>query len=118
MNQQQLEVIYQTIRDIPPGRVASYGLVAKAAALPGRARLVGYALRQTPDHIKLPWHRVLRADGEIAFPKGSPAYEEQIQCLASEGVLVVKGRVNLARFGWDASLDRLLWGPSGPTSLY
>jgi methylated-DNA-protein-cysteine methyltransferase-like protein len=111
MNQQQLEVIYQAIKDIPPGRVASYSLVAKVAGLPGRARLVGYVLRHTPDHIKLPWHRVLRADGQIAFPKGSPAFEEQIQRLATEGVLVRNGRVSLAHFGWDASLDRLLWGP-------
>ena len=111
MNQQHIESIYQAIRDIPPGHVASYGQVAKVASLPGRARLVGYVLRHTPDHIELPWHRVLRASGQIAFPKGSPAFEEQIERLASEGVLVRKGRVNLTQFGWDASLDRLLWGP-------
>ena len=111
MNQQQLELIYQAIKDIPVGRVASYGLVAKVATLPGRARLVGYALRHTPAHIKLPWHRVLRASGQIAFPQDSPHFKEQIQRLATEGVLVRNGRVNLARYGWDASLDRLLWGP-------
>ena len=111
MNQQQLELIYQTIKDIPAGKVASYSLVAKVAALPGRARLIGHVLRHTPDHIKLPWHRVLRANGQIAFPVGSPAFEEQLQRLATEGVLVRNGRVNLAQFGWDGSLDRLLWGP-------
>ena len=111
MNQQHIETIYQAIKDIPAGRVASYGLVAKVAALPGRARLVGYVLRHTPDPVKLPWHRVLRATGQIAFPSGSPAFEEQIQRLTAEGVLVRNGRVDLVRYGWDGSLDRLLWGP-------
>ena len=114
MNQQQIESIYQAIREIPPGRIASYGLVAKVAGLPGRARLVGYVLRHTPNHIELPWHRVMRAGGQIAFPKGSPAFEEQSQRLATEGVLVRNGRVSVAHFGWDASLDRLLWGPVDP----
>ncbi len=95
---------------IPRGRVCSYGQVAQRAGAPGRARAVGRALGEAPDGMKLPWHRVMRAGGVIAFPKGSPGYEEQVKRLAREGVKVVNGRVDLAAFGFEESLDLELWG--------
>jgi methylated-DNA-protein-cysteine methyltransferase-like protein len=95
---------------IPRGRVCSYGQVAQRAGAPGRARAVGRALGQAPDGMKLPWHRVMRAGGVIAFPKGSPGFEEQVKRLTREGVKVVNGRVDLAAFGFEESLDLELWG--------
>lgn len=102
--------IYAAIAAIPRGRVANYGEIAARAGLPRRARLVGYALRHTPDDLTLPWHRVLRADGRIAFLAGSAAFQEQHQRLMGEGVMVRNGRVALAQFGMHHDLDRVLWG--------
>ena len=53
------------ISQIPRGRVASYGDVAKMAGLPGYARYVGYLLKSVPIDTSLPWHRVVRSDGTI-----------------------------------------------------
>lgn len=103
--------ILQAIATIPRGRVASYGAIAARAGLPRRARLVGRVLRDTPDGVELPWHRVLRADGRIAFPPGSRGFREQSRRLRAEGVPVRNGRVPLASFGLDPDLDRALWAP-------
>ena len=105
--------IYAAIAAIPPGRVASYGAIAIRAGLPGRARLVGHLLRQTPDGMELPWFRVLRASGQIALPLGSRGFREQCRRLRAEGVAVRNGRVPLARFGLDGDLDHALWGLPG-----
>ncbi|HJP99023.1 MAG TPA: MGMT family protein [Rhodanobacteraceae bacterium] len=101
--------IYAAIAAIPAGRVASYGQIAARAGLPGRARLVGTALRDTPDGVRLPWHRVLHSDGTIALPRGSRAFREQTKRLHAEGVDVRDGRVPMQAFGLDHDLDRALW---------
>ncbi len=101
--------IYAAVAAIPPGRVASYGEIAARAGMPGRARLVGRALAETPDDLDLPWHRVLHADGSIALPRGSRGFREQCRRLRREGVEVRNGRVRLARFGLRHDLDRELW---------
>jgi len=107
------ELLRATIAAIPRGRVASYGRIAERAGLPGRARLVGRVLRQAPDELKLPWHRVLRADGRSAFASGTPNFRKQVDHLAAEGVPMIRGRVDLRRYGWGATddLDHSLWGP-------
>ena len=101
--------IYRAIAAIPAGRVASYGQIAARAGLPGRARLVGTALRDTPDGLELPWFRVLHADGTIALPRGSHGFREQSRRLRAEGVQVRNGRVPMQAFGLDHDLDRALW---------
>jgi len=103
--------ILRVIRSIPRGCVASYGEIAERAGLPRRARLVGHVLRETPGEADLPWYRVLRSDGRIAFPQGSRGFREQVRRLAAEGVLVVAGRVDIALHGWDRNLDAVLWAP-------
>ena len=103
--------IRRAVASIPHGRVASYGEVAERAGLPRRARLVGKVLSDAGPAAKLPWHRVLRSDGRIAFPAGSAAFKEQRQRLHVEGVLVKNGRVNLERFGWNRDLDAEIWRP-------
>ena len=100
--------IFAAIRDIPRGQVAGYGEVARRAGLPGRARWVARLLGENDDP-KLPWHRVLRADGRIAFPPGSAGFEEQCARLRSEGVAVEGGRVRGIRA--TATMDAQVWGP-------
>ena len=88
-----LEAIWQAVCAIPRGRAATYGAVARAAGLPGRARLAGFALRVAPREMNLPWHRVLGAGGRIVFASGSHQHREQARRLRAEGVPVTAGRV-------------------------
>lgn len=101
--------ILAVVRAIPPGQVAGYGEVARRAGLPGRARLAARVLAGNDDP-SLPWHRVLRADGRIAFPQGSQGFREQCRRLLAEGVRVERGRVKLP--AGEADLDAALWGPA------
>lgn len=108
----RLERILDTIRDIPAGRVASYGQVADIAGIPRGARLVGFALRQLPSDHDVPWHRVITASGRIAFPKDSPGYAEQCNRLMMEDIAVVGGKVDMGTYRWQPDLDELLWKPT------
>ncbi len=88
-----LEAIWQVVCAIPRGRVSTYGAVARAAGLPRRARLAGFALRVAPRELNLPWHRVVGAGGRIVFPSGSREHREQATRLRAEGIPVSAGRV-------------------------
>ena len=88
-----LQAIWDVVARVPRGCATTYGAVARAAGLPGRARLAGYALKHTPDGMHLPWHRVVGAGGKIVFPPRSSAYREQSRLLRSEGIEVKSGRV-------------------------
>src|SRR5690349_18870094 len=83
---------------------------AAIVGLPRRARLVGTTLK-VEDTRDVPWHRVLRADGRIAFPAGSAGFDEQRKRLKREGVVVNAGKVALDTYGWrrDRGLDEVLW---------
>lgn len=93
--------IYAVVSQIPSGKVATYGQVALLAHLPGRARLVGYALSALTDP-SVPWHRVINAKGEISRRSGgSEGDEVQRRRLEVEGVFFDShGRVPLERFRW------------------
>jgi len=88
-----LQAIWHVVCAIPRGRVSSYGAVARAAGLPGRARQAGFALRVAPEELNLPWHRVVGAGGRIVFPLSSHEHKEQARRLRAEGVSVRNGRV-------------------------
>ncbi len=100
--------IVNVIKRIPYGEVSSYGEVAAAAGLPGRARLVAKTLSDASE-LDLPWHRVLRASGHIAFPKDSEPFKEQTRRLQAEGVEVRQGMVKRDKKALD--MDALLWAP-------
>ena len=108
----RLARIYETIRDIPSGRVASYGQIAEIAGIPRGARQVGWALRQLPRGHDVPWHRVITASGRIAFEAGSAHFEKQRRLLKKENIAVVSGRVDMSRYRWQPQLDELLWKPT------
>ncbi|NNF67483.1 MAG: cysteine methyltransferase [Gammaproteobacteria bacterium] len=105
------QLIWQTVKQIPAGKVATYGQIADLAGLGKAARRVGRALRELPKNSDVPWYRVLRAGGQCAFPAGSASFKRQRQMLEQEGVSLLKGRVDLAVYGWQRSLDELLWKP-------
>jgi methylated-DNA-protein-cysteine methyltransferase-like protein len=104
--------IWDTIRDIRKGNVASYGQIAEIAGIPRGARQVGYALRHLPDDHNVPWYRVLQVSGKIAFDKDSRGHKEQSKRLMMEDVAVIAGRVDMHKYRWQPDLDELLWKPS------
>ncbi|MBU2955204.1 MGMT family protein [Marinobacter sp. F3R08] len=92
--------IWQVVMAVPEGRVVSYGQVAAMAGLGRQARYIGKALGKLPAGHAVPWYRVIRSNGQIAFPEGSDHYREQVSRLSAEGVEVVNGRVSMSRFRW------------------
>ena len=86
--------IQRTVSKISRGKVATYGSVARAAGYPGTARQVAWALR-APDAKRLPWHRVLGADGKILL-QGEAGLHQRI-LLKLEGVPFRGDRVDIKR---------------------
>ena len=105
--------VWQVVKDIPRGCVLTYGEVARLAGTGGSARRVGQALGRAPRGMKLPWHRVINSQGKISFPPDSHAYKQQKSLLEKEGVVFLKGKTDLTRFGYSGTVDRLLWGEGG-----
>ena len=97
--------IYRVVGRIPPGRVMTYGGVARAAGLPGRARQVGYALHALPEGREdVPWQRVVNARGRITLPNWEGAGALQHALLQAEGVTFDQsGRIDLSEYGWSGS---------------
>jgi methylated-DNA-protein-cysteine methyltransferase-like protein len=96
------EEIWQWVAAIPPGRVATYGQIARLAGFPRHARYVGATLKQLPKDTTLPWFRVLRSSGELAFAPGSASYCTQRRLLQAEAVVFRGGKVSLREFGWNS----------------
>ena len=93
--------IWQVVTMIPRGRVATYGDIARHAGMPGAARRVGRALRGLPAGTKIPWHRVINAQGRIAVPAGNAARITQRRRLEQEGVtFYTDTRISLKRYRW------------------
>lgn len=94
------EQVYALVRCIPPGRVASYGQIARLLAQPHAARTVGWALRGLAEGSDVPWQRVINAAGRISLsdPQGAAMQRRRLE---AEGVLFgPDDRVDLDRFGW------------------
>lgn len=93
--------IYNVVRRIPRGHVATYGQVARLAGLPRQARRVGYALSALRGDEEVPWHRVVNAQGRISLRASGEADGRQRRMLESEGVVFDDyGRLSLERYQW------------------
>ncbi len=96
------ERIYATVRQVPYGKVATYGQIAELAGMPRKARLVGYALFRVAPQADVPWHRVINARGEISespFRQGNDYFQRSL--LEAEGIeFNAAGKVNLQRDRW------------------
>jgi len=96
------EDVYRVVRRVPPGRVATYGQIARLAGSPGAARQVGYALASLSESTTVPWHRVVNARGAISLRRGGGGATQRIR-LEAEGVRFGAGqRVALSEFRWSA----------------
>ena len=92
--------IYEAVKKIPKGCVATYAQVAEAAGDKKMARAVGNALHKNPDPSSIPCHRVVNAKGELAGNYAFGGAWKQAEILESEGVEVIDGRVDLEKFRW------------------
>ena len=95
------ERIYNVVKRIPRGRVATYGQIAELAGLPRQPRMVGYALSALPESWSIPWHRVINAKGQVSA-RSEPDFDyPQRALLESEGIeFDAKNRISLTRFRW------------------
>lgn len=91
--------IYEAVKRIPRGKVATYGQIAQLAGEKKMCRAVGNALRKCPDSEDIPCHRVLNAKGELAKESVFGGVGVQEGLLLEEGVRVVDGRVDLKKYG-------------------
>ena len=95
---------YELVRQIPEGRVASYGQLARMMGEPRKARFVGFAMHASPGVAGgVPCHRVVFKDGSLApgFAFGGPHAQHQL--LAAEGIeFLDDGRVNMRTCSWEA----------------
>lgn len=98
------ELIYDVVRQIPAGKVASYGQVAELAGNRRWARVVGYALHAIPPESGIPWHRVVKKDGEVFGGAESSGGKRQIKLLKQEGVGFRDGCVDMKQYQWQKRL--------------
>jgi methylated-DNA-protein-cysteine methyltransferase-like protein len=91
--------VYRLVKQIPHGRVTTYGELAKSLRLRGGARAVGYAMAATPRGRGIPWHRVIGAGGKVTIPE--PHASLQRRLLASEGVPIEGARIDMKQFAWS-----------------
>jgi methylated-DNA-protein-cysteine methyltransferase-like protein len=95
---EKYERIWNAVRNIPRGRVASYGRIATLADLDGHARMVGYALHSLKPASDVPWHRVINAQGRISLP--GPIARTQRRLLETEDIkFSPDGRINMKKYG-------------------
>jgi methylated-DNA-protein-cysteine methyltransferase-like protein len=103
--------IHDVVARIPRGRVATYGQVARLAGLPGQGRLVGYAMHALRAPTRLPWQRVVNAQGTLSTHGEHAARQRRL--LEREGIRFdARGRLSLAIFQWRPRRARAL--PTGP----
>ncbi len=98
--------VYNLVRRIPKGRVATYGQIAAQLGNPRAARMVGWALNCVTPKTSVPWQRVINHEGRITIENMRATKDMQAQILRSEGVDVTERDGNL----W-VDLNRYLWNP-------
>jgi O-6-methylguanine DNA methyltransferase len=91
--------IYEAVKKIPKGRVATYGQVAELAGDKKMARAVGNALHKNPDPSGIPCYRVVNARGELAGEFAFGGAGAQAKLLQADGIEVIDGKVDLSKYG-------------------
>jgi O-6-methylguanine DNA methyltransferase len=92
--------VYEIVKKIPKGKVATYKTVARLAGNIGASRAVGTAMKNNPDLKTIPCHRVVGSDGRMRGYSAGKGIFTKIQLLKSEGVSFIEDRVLLNDSGW------------------
>ncbi len=93
-------LIYEVVRQIPRGKVATYGQIAALAGNRRWARVVGYALHANPDPDGIPCYRVVNRNGEVSSAFVFGGKNRQIELLEADGIPCPDGRVDLSVYQW------------------
>jgi methylated-DNA-protein-cysteine methyltransferase-like protein len=93
------KAMYAVVRNIPKGKVASYGTIARLADYPRCSRQVGFALHRNPDPENIPCHRVVFKDGSLSKAFLFGGENKQRELLKAEGVRFAHGKVDMGRCG-------------------
>lgn len=101
MEKSAFELIYDVVKQIPKGKVATYGQVAALAGNKKWSRVVGYALHVNPDPEHIPCHRVVNRWGEVSKAFAFGGENRQITLLENEGVRLDGNRVDLEKYRWN-----------------
>ncbi len=101
MEQSVFEKIYEIVKQIPYGQVATYGQVAALAGNRRWARVVGNALHVNPDPDKIPCYRVVNKEGRVSKAFAFGGENRQVELLKAEGVEFVNGNVDMKRYHWE-----------------
>lgn len=101
MEKSAFELIYDVVKQIPKGKVATYGQVAALAGNKRWARVVGYALHANPDPEHIPCHRVVNCQGEVSKAFAFGGENRQITLLENEGIEFENKRVDLEKYRWN-----------------
>jgi O-6-methylguanine DNA methyltransferase len=96
------EKVYTLTRQIPKGKVATYGQLAKLAGNPKSARAIGIFMRTNPDAPHTPCHRVVSSVGDLTGYSGEGGTTQKRQMLLDEGVTFIGNRVDLSVSQWQA----------------
>ena len=96
-------LIYEAVKQIPKGRVATYGQVAQLAGDKKMARAVGNALHKNPDPDSIPCYRVVNAKGELAGEFAFGGEKAQQKLLEADGIEVNNGKVDLKKYGIEVT---------------
>jgi methylated-DNA-protein-cysteine methyltransferase related protein len=107
--------VYTLVKQIPRGRVLTYGAIAKALRLRGGARTAGRAMGATPQGKGIPWHRVLGANGKILIRE--PYASLQKKLLESEGIPVIESCINVKKHLWTPPGNRASAGKKTRRSI-
>lgn len=98
------EKIYEIVKQIPEGKVATYGQIARLAGNRHWSRVVGFALHVNPDPATIPCHRVVNRLGEPSSAFAFGGENKQIELLKAEGVCFIENRVDLKKFLWERTV--------------
>lgn len=101
MDKSAFELIYDVVKQIPKGKVATYGQVASLAGNRRWSRVVGYALHANPDPEHIPCHRVVNRMGEVSKAFVFGGANKHVELLRNEGIEVEDGRVDLDIYRWN-----------------
>lgn len=101
MQKNTYQLIYDVVKQIPKGKVATYGQVAELAGNKRWARVVGYALHVNPNPDTIPCYRVVNRNGEPSSAFAFGGVNRQIELLTADGIEFENGRVILEKYKWN-----------------
>jgi len=105
MNKGFFERVYDVVRQIPEGKVATYGQIARIIGEPRKAKIVGWALHSNPYKGDVPCHRVVNRNGELSGSFAFGGMEVQRKLLENEGIIFNEdGTINLHKYRGDAKV--------------